>query len=70
MCQRFQNSERSRDEFKAFLAGRGYASIDPLPALRAAIERGEVPYPTNHDGHPNCAGYPAIAEVVAAALAR
>ena len=38
--------------------------IDTLPALRAALARGENPYPPNWNGHPNDVGNDAIALAV------
>jgi lysophospholipase L1-like esterase len=63
-----ENEERSRAELKAFLALERIAFIDALPALRAQLADGRAPYPRTQDGHPNAAGYAAVAEAVAAAL--
>jgi lysophospholipase L1-like esterase len=51
---------------KAFLEENGIASVDGLDALRAAVARGESPYFSDHDGHPNAAGHRALAAAVAA----
>lgn len=46
----------------------GILPIDPLPALRGAIERGHNPYPEDWDGHPNALGQGAVSGAVASAL--
>jgi lysophospholipase L1-like esterase len=53
---------------QAFLEREGIAQIDALPALRAELAAGRQPYPVTQDGHPNAAGYAAIADAVASAL--
>jgi hypothetical protein len=50
---------------RQFLDGRGIAWIDTLPALQAAIERGENPYPRDWNGHLNAFGNELVAEAVA-----
>ena len=63
-----QNEERFRREVKSFLEREGIAQVDALPALRAELAAGRQPYPVSQDGHPNAAGYAAIARAVAAAV--
>lgn len=54
---------RVRGIVAAHLAARRFAFVDALPALRAAASKEPV-YPRGNDGHPNAAGYAAIAEAV------
>jgi len=44
--------------------------VDVLPALKKCLETGEQPYRVTYDGHPNAAGYRAIAQRVARELAK
>ncbi len=53
--------------FRAALEGQGVETLDPTPALRALAAEGRQVYFTI-DGHPNAAGYEAIAGVVEAHL--
>ena len=55
---------------EAHLRERGIELLDAAGPLRAVLERGDQPYPISQDGHPNAIGYRAIAESVAARLAR
>ncbi len=48
----------------AFLAERRIAFVETIGALREALERGDVPYPPDWNGHPNAAGNAAIALAV------
>ena len=48
----------------AFLAERRIAFVETIGALREALERGDVPYPHDWNGHPNAAGNAAIALAV------
>lgn len=53
-----------REAFASGLATRAIAWVDVLPALqRATLEK--TTYPSNDDGHPNGAGYAAIATAIA-----
>ncbi|MGE0432818.1 MAG: hypothetical protein AB7K09_03210 [Planctomycetota bacterium] len=56
--------ERVRRELSAL----EIATIDVLPALRAAASEGRFPYRNTDDGHPNAAGNAAIADAVRAAI--
>jgi len=53
---------------REFLARRGIELVDSLPELRAALARGDDPYPPDWNGHPNDAGNDAIALAVLRAL--
>lgn len=55
---------------KGFLDSAGIYFIDTLPALRERINSGIQPYPASADGHPNAAGYRAIAEFVLSEIKR
>jgi len=46
------------------LAERRISFVDTAPALRAALDRGDAPYPPDWDGHPGPAGNAAIALAV------
>ena len=50
------------------LEAAGIEHVEALDALRASLEAGVQPYPTDNDGHPNPAGQRAIAEALAAEL--
>jgi hypothetical protein len=43
--------------------------VDTLPTLRAAIARGENPYPSDWDGHLNALGNDLVASAVAESAA-
>ena len=60
---------RLRGELMAFCGGAGLECVDPLPALTAAVVRGEAIFPPYIDGHFNARGYAVLAEVVGQALA-
>ena len=62
------NEENIFKQAKAYLQERGIRYIDALPALRECLTRGKQPYSVTPDGHPNAAGYNAIARLVDAAL--
>jgi hypothetical protein len=47
------------------LATRGLRFVDALPALRAALARGENPYPADWNGHLNALGNDLVADAVA-----
>ena len=53
-----------RGLLKHRLAERGIPFIDPLPELKACLDRNELPYPLSRDGHPIPVGYHAIAQAV------
>ena len=55
---------------EAHLQERGIEFLDASAALRASLAAGAQPYPVSQDGHPNAIGHRAIAEAVAARLAR
>ena len=55
-------------EFTAFLDIQGMAHLDLLPTLEARIDQHVQVYPTDSDGHPQAAGYAAIAEAIAATI--
>ena len=59
---------KANAEFTAFLDMQGMAHLDVLPALRARIDRHVQVYPVDSDGHPQAAGYAAIAEAIAATV--
>ena len=54
------------EELQSFLLEQGIECVDTLYELRAALKRGEQPYYSNEDGHPNAVGQEAIARAVAA----
>jgi lysophospholipase L1-like esterase len=58
------------ERVKRFLDEHGIAYVDPRAALAVAIDRGEVVYSTDLDGHPNRAGYAVIARSVAEEIRR
>ncbi|MEM6674125.1 MAG: GDSL-type esterase/lipase family protein [Planctomycetota bacterium] len=58
------DEERLWSEARAFLEERDVAIADGVRALRAPLDRGEQPYPMDHDGHPNALGQRALAEEV------
>jgi hypothetical protein len=49
---------------RAFLAEHRIPFVETTQELRASLERGEVPYPPDWNGHPNAAGNAAIALAV------
>jgi hypothetical protein len=57
--------KRMREQTRDYLGGRGIAWIDTLPALQAAIGRGENPYPRDWNGHLNALGNDLVAGAVA-----
>lgn len=65
-----ENERRVMALVEAHLRDRGVEFLDASTALRAALAAGAQPYPVSQDGHPNAIGYRAIAEAVAARLAR
>jgi hypothetical protein len=51
-------------KMKAYLDQEGIAYVEALPRLREILKEGLPPYPSTDDGHPNEAGYHAIAACV------
>lgn len=62
-----KSETEARAELMGFLADQGIGIADPLGALRDAVHRGTVIYPSN-DSHPNGQGYELIADTVAQRL--
>lgn len=62
--------EAARQCLRAALEERRVAVADPLPTLRASVERNRFPYSKKGDGHPNEIGYGLLAEVVRQAMER
>ena len=60
--------QRAHEALVAALQADGIMVVDALPALGAAVARGEGVYRNAADGHPTTAGYRVIAEVVHEAL--
>jgi hypothetical protein len=56
--------EKFSRESQRFLRRMGVDFIDPVPELRAHLERGEPLYPESDDGHPTPRGHRIIAEIV------
>jgi lysophospholipase L1-like esterase len=65
-----EDAQEIRRRTKAFLDDRGIPYLDPLPALRESLARGEPPYPRSMDGHPNPTGHRVIARYVLGELER
>jgi lysophospholipase L1-like esterase len=61
---------RARAEIVSTCEGEGIEYADALPALTAAIGRGEQLYPTGTESHPNARGYAVLASTVGDALAK
>lgn len=59
---------KANADLSAFLDAQGIAHVDVLPILEMRIDRHVQIYPTDSDGHPQAAGYQAIAETVAAVV--
>lgn len=57
-----------RKELVRFCRSFDLTLLDVRPALSAALRGGSALYPVTTDGHPNAAGYDAIAAAVAEAL--
>ncbi len=62
------NESKVRRLVVSFLQERGIPYLDAMDSLTACFERGVQPYPVSRDGHPNRAGYHAIAQAVGALL--
>jgi lysophospholipase L1-like esterase len=60
--------EAARECLRAALEARRVEVADPLPALRASMARGRIPYPLKGDGHPNVLGYGLLAKAVREAM--
>ncbi len=61
---------RARSEIVSTCEEEGIQYADALPALSAAIARGEQLYPTGTESHPNARGYYVLASTVGDALAK
>ena len=68
LAKLYEYESRVRESTLRYLEEGGIDYIDALPALRAQLEQGPPPYPSDLDGHPNAAGYDAIARQVWAGL--
>jgi len=62
------NEELMWRRTKSYLKSQGISFIDSLPVLKGCFCSGVQPYQITWDGHPNPAGYRAIAELVLSAL--
>ena len=57
-----------KENLEAFLNSQHISYIDTLPSLSESLSQGMNPYSPSDDGHPNAAGYAAIAKTIAKAL--
>lgn len=60
-----RSEEQTWERTRHHLDERGIAWVDTLPALRAALARGENPYPGDWDGHMNALGNDLVARAIA-----